>query len=188
MITGRFQFFAIAAVILFFVLLFWLLKKKRLSLRYTLLWMLSGVIMLILAVFPRLLDSFARMIGIYSSVNALFAVILFCGLMLMISFTVIVSREKQEIVRAVQKIAVLEKRLQDLEEKAAKAQTGGEAGMSGETAGIKPTDWRAESERTGSSGTETGTSGVGTESAPKKPKKITREEIERVLGEGRMKS
>ena len=87
MITGRFQFFAIAAVILFFVLLFWLLKKNRLSLRYTLLWMLSGVIMLILAVFPRLLDSFARMIGIYSSVNALFAVILFCGLMLMISFT-----------------------------------------------------------------------------------------------------
>jgi hypothetical protein len=117
MITGRFQFFAIAAVALFFLLVFFLLKKNRLSLRYSLLWMLSGVIMLVLALFPGLLDRFARLIGIYSSVNALFAVIFFCGLMLMISFTVIVSREKQEIVRSIQRTALLEKRIQDLEKR-----------------------------------------------------------------------
>jgi len=115
MITGRFQFFAIAAAVLFFVLLIWLLKKNRLSLKYCLLWLLSGIIMLILAVFPGVLDGFARMIGIYSSVNALFAVILFCGMMLMISFTVIVSREKQEIVKMVQRIALLENRIRELE-------------------------------------------------------------------------
>lgn len=117
MITGRFQFFAIAAVALFFLLVFFLLKKNRLSLRYSLLWLLSGVIMLVLALFPGLLDRFARLIGIYSSVNALFAVIFFCGLMLMISFTVIVSREKQEIVRSIQRMAVLEKRIQELEKR-----------------------------------------------------------------------
>ena len=117
MITGRFQFFAIAAVALFFLLVFFLLKKNRLSLRYSLLWLLSGVIMLVLALFPGLLDRFARLIGIYSSVNALFAVIFFCGLMLMISFTVIVSREKQEIVRSIQRTALLEKRIQDLEKR-----------------------------------------------------------------------
>ena len=117
MITGRFQFLAIAAVALFFLLVFFLLKKNRLSLRYSLLWLLSGVIMLVLALFPGLLDRFARLIGIYSSVNALFAVIFFCGLMLMISFTVIVSREKQEIVRSIQRTALLEKRIQDLEKR-----------------------------------------------------------------------
>ena len=117
MITGRFQFFAIAAVALFFLLVFLLLKKNRLSLRYSLLWILSGIIMLVLAIFPGLLDRFARLIGIYSSVNALFAVIFFCGLMLMISFTVIVSREKQEIVRSIQRTALLEKRIQELEKR-----------------------------------------------------------------------
>ena len=117
MITGRFQFFAIAAVALSFLLVFFLLKKNRLSLRYSLLWLLSGVIMLVLALFPGLLDRFARLIGIYSSVNALFAIIFFCGLMLMISFTVIVSREKQEIVRSIQRTALLEKRIQDLEKR-----------------------------------------------------------------------
>ena len=115
MITGRFQFFAIAAAVLFFVLLGWLLKKNRLSLKYCLLWLLSGIIMLILALFPGVLDWFSHVIGIYSSVNALFAVILFCGMMLMISFTVIVSREKQEIVKMVQRIALLENRIRELE-------------------------------------------------------------------------
>ena len=115
MITGRFQFFAIAAAVLFFVLLGWLLKKNRLSLKYCLLWLLSGIIMLILALFPGVLDWFSHVIGIYSSVNALFAVILFCGMMLMISFTVIVSREKQEIVKMVQRIALLENQIRELE-------------------------------------------------------------------------
>ena len=117
MITGRFQFFAIAAAVLFFVLLVWLLKRNRLSLKYCLLWLLSGIIMLVLAVFPGVLDWFSHVIGIYSSVNALFAVILFCGMMLMISFTVIVSREKQEIVKMVQRIALLENRIRELEKK-----------------------------------------------------------------------
>ena len=117
MITGRFQFFALAAAVLFFVLLVWLLKRNRLSLKYCLLWLLSGIIMLVLAVFPGVLDWFSHAIGIYSSVNALFAVILFCGMMLMISFTVIVSREKQEIVKMVQRIALLENRIRELEKK-----------------------------------------------------------------------
>ncbi len=64
MITGRFQFFAIAAAVLFFVLLVWLLKRNRLSLKYCLLWLLSGIIMLVLAVFPGVLDWFSHAIGI----------------------------------------------------------------------------------------------------------------------------
>lgn len=141
MITGRFQFFAIAAVVLFFFLVLLLLKQKRLSLRYSLLWLLSGVIMLVLAVFPGLLDRFARLIGIYSSVNALFAVIFFCGLMLMISFTAIVSREKQEIVRSLQRIAILEKRIRDLETRLAEGAAGEAARPAGkpeEPAGTSP--------------------------------------------------
>ena len=115
MISDRLQIFAIIMVACFFVSLIMLLKKGKLSLRYSLLWGFSGLLMLILAVFPGTLDWFARLIGVYSSVNALFAVILFCGMLLMISFTVIVSKEKQEIVRLVQKMALLENRIEALE-------------------------------------------------------------------------
>lgn len=115
MITPKMQIVAVIAVALFFVMLIWLLRKNRMELRYALLWFFCGVFMLVLALFPGLLDRFARFIGIYSSVNALFAVALFLALMLILSLTSIASREKQEIVRLIQELAVLENRVGKLE-------------------------------------------------------------------------
>ena len=115
MITSRIQIFAIIAVIIFFAIIFLLMKKNRFEPRYTLLWIFSGFVMLLLALFPRLLDWFARLVGIYTPVNALFAAIIFIILMLMISFTSIISKEKQEIVRLIQELAILENRVRELE-------------------------------------------------------------------------
>ncbi len=112
MITPKMQIVAVIAVILFFGILVWLLRKNRMELRYALLWFICGVIMLILALFPKMLDRFAAFVGIYSSVNALFAVTLFFALMLTLSLTSIASREKQEIVRLIQELAVLENRVE----------------------------------------------------------------------------
>lgn len=115
MISHRLQIVAIVAVLLFFFCLIKLLKKNQFAMKYTLLWMLSGVIMLVLAVFPQILDWFAGLIGVYSSVNALLAVLICCGIMLMISFTAIISNEKKEIVRLVQEMAIIDNRLRKLE-------------------------------------------------------------------------
>lgn len=115
MITTRLQICAIVLVLLFLAVIIWLLRKNQLSMKYSLLWIFSGILMLILALFPEVLDAFASLIGVYSSVNALFAVLLFCGLVLMISFTVIVSREKKEIVRLTQEISLLDERIRKQE-------------------------------------------------------------------------
>lgn len=115
MISNRLQIVAIIAIIVFFLCLFKLLKKNNFATKYTLLWILSGIIMLVLAVFPQLLDGFAGLIGVYSSVNALLAVLICCGIMLMISFTAIISNEKKEIVRLVQEMAIIDNRLRKLE-------------------------------------------------------------------------
>ena len=117
MITPRLQLVAIFVIALFFVFLFTMLKKNQVALKYALLWMFSGLILLILAVFPGILDSFSRLIGVYSSVNALFAVLVGFIIILMISLTSIVSSEKREIVRLVQELSVLENRVRELEQK-----------------------------------------------------------------------
>ena len=117
MITPRLQLVAIFVIALFFIFLFTMLKKNQVALKYALLWMLSGLILLILAVFPGILDSFSRLIGVYSSVNALFAVLVGFIIILMISLTSIVSSEKREIVRLVQELSVLENRVRELEQK-----------------------------------------------------------------------
>ena len=119
MITQRLQWFAIVVGILFLVMMIELIRKNRVALKYALLWLFSGILLLLLAIFPQLLDSMARMIGIYSPVNALFAVLLCCGLVLMISFSVIMSGNKKAIVRLTQEMSLLENRIRRLEGKQA---------------------------------------------------------------------
>ena len=119
MITQRLQWFAIIVGILFLVMMIELIRKNKVALKYALLWLFSGVLMLLLAIFPQLLDKMARLIGIYSPVNALFAVLLCCGLVLMISFSVIMSGNKKAIVRLTQEISLMENRIRELEGKQA---------------------------------------------------------------------
>ena len=119
MITPRLKWFALIAGILFLVMMIELIRKKKVALKYALLWLLSGVVMLVLAIFPQLLDTMAGLIGVYDPVNALFAILLCCGLMLMISFSVIVSGNKKAIVKLTQEISLLENRIRELEGKAA---------------------------------------------------------------------
>ena len=119
MITQRLQWFAIIVGILFLVMMIELIRKKKVALKYALLWLLSGVVMLVLAIFPQLLDTMAGLIGVYDPVNALFAILLCCGLMLMISFSVIVSGNKKAIVKLTQEISLLENRIRELEGKTA---------------------------------------------------------------------
>ena len=116
MMTRTLQVFMLAAVVVYFIFLFRLLRQNKLNLKYSLLWIISGIIMLILAVFPRLLDFFSGIVGIFSPVNALFAVLFFCGIIILISLTAIVSALNERIKRMTQTIALLENRLRQMEQ------------------------------------------------------------------------
>ena len=115
MISQKLQIFMLLAVALYFVILFKLLQKKRLNLKYTLLWIISGFLMLVLAAFPKTLNIFANMIGVYEPTNALFALIFFCIIMILMSLTAIVSKLNERVKRLTQSIALLEKRMRDQE-------------------------------------------------------------------------
>ena len=116
MISRTLQIVMLLAVAVYFILLYLLLKKRSLHLKYTLLWIFSGVLMLALAVFPRLLDWFAALIGIYEPTNALFSLIFFCVIIILMSLTAIVSKQNERTKRLAQTIALLEKRVRELEE------------------------------------------------------------------------
>lgn len=116
MMTRTLQIFMLLAIALYFLLLFFMLRKKVLGLKYTLLWMLSGFLMLTVAIFPKLLDYLSGFLGIYDPTNALYALILFCVIIILMSLTSMFSglNEKNKIL--VQTIALLEKRVRELEE------------------------------------------------------------------------
>lgn len=105
----------IFAILCYFIIVFYLLKKQILSLKYTLLWLLTGVVLGILVAAPELLSMFVGALGIELPVNGLFTVAIGFILMILMSLTAIVSGFNKKIRVLVQQIAILEKRIRELE-------------------------------------------------------------------------
>lgn len=78
--------------------------------------------MLVLAIFPQLLVWFAALVGIYEPTNALFAFVIFCVIMILISLTAIASKLNEKSKQVIQAVALIEKRVRDLEERENKPQ------------------------------------------------------------------
>ncbi len=103
------------AVALYFVILFNILSRRRLNLRYSLLWIISGFIMLVIGVFPEIMTFLTRLIGIKEPANGLFALVCFCLIIILMSITAIVTTLNEKCTRLVQTVALLEKRIRELE-------------------------------------------------------------------------
>lgn len=105
----------IIGMLIYFYILFYLIKKKSLNLKYTLLWIFSGLIMLIILIFPNIMISITKFLGIVDTTNGLFALIIFFILIILMSITGIVSKMKEKNKQLVQQCALLEKRVRELE-------------------------------------------------------------------------
>lgn len=115
MIPSLLRMVLIIALIIYFVIILIFLKNKTLELKYTLLWMVAGVILAILVAWPEILSGFVRLIGIQSNMNGLFIMAFAFVIMIMMSLTSIVSKQANKIKILIQTLAILEKRIRDLE-------------------------------------------------------------------------
>jgi Uncharacterized conserved protein (DUF2304). len=86
-----------------------------LNLKYTLLWLFAGVIMLVVALFPQIISIFTHMVGVITPSNALFSILIFFILLILMSLTAIVSKLKEQNKRLIQQIGIMEKRIRDVE-------------------------------------------------------------------------
>lgn len=122
MIDLKLQIVLLISMLGYFAILIYFLKKKRLTTKYTLLWLLSGVLMLVMVVFPQLLPFFAGLFGFDVPANMLFAVIFFCIFVLLIFLTSVVTKLNERTTKLTQSLAILEKRVRELEAEKEKEQ------------------------------------------------------------------
>ena len=120
MLPRRLTITLILAVVIFFAVVLWLLKKRRLALKYTLLWFLTGFLLLLLVAFPGLMSRLASLAGIQSRMNALYIFLIAFLIILVLSLTSIASRQTDRIRSLAQAMAVLEEKVRKLE----KGETG----------------------------------------------------------------
>ena len=112
------QLFLLLAITLYFFALVHFSRRKRVEPKYMLLWIISGVMMIALTLFPTLLNQVSSLLGIYDPTNALFAIVLFCVIIILMALTAILSHHNADIIRLVQENALLEQRIRELENKA----------------------------------------------------------------------
>jgi len=111
------RIFALVLITIYFVVIFRLLKKKKFALKYSLLWFLAGILMLIVVIWPDVLVWGAELLGIEVPSNGLFAICILLEIMIMISITSVISDFANRMKSMVQNMALMEKRIRILEEK-----------------------------------------------------------------------
>jgi hypothetical protein len=111
----RIQLLAIVVAGGLFFLVFELVRRKRLMERYALLWLGSTVVLLGLAVWKNLLITVSSAVGIYYAPSALFAVALAFILMLLLHFSLVISRLADQNKVLAQKLSLLQQRVEQLE-------------------------------------------------------------------------
>jgi hypothetical protein len=112
----RIQIVAIAAAGGLLLFVFELLRRRALQERYALIWLASGAVLLGLAIWQGLLENLADLLGIAYPPNALFLVAFGFVLVLLLHFSLAISRLTEETKILGQEVARLDERLREREQ------------------------------------------------------------------------
>jgi hypothetical protein len=104
----RIQIVAIVAAGVLLVILLELVRRRRLLERYALLWLLSALVLLGLSIWRGLLETVADAIGVAYPPNALFLIAFGFVLVLLLHFSLAVSRLSDQTKVLAQRLALLE--------------------------------------------------------------------------------
>lgn len=115
----RLQIVAITAAAGLLMVLLELVRRRRLLERYALLWLFSAVVLLGLSVWAGLLEFVANLIGVAYPPNALFLIAFGFVMVLLLHFSLAVSRLSDQTKVLAQRLALMEERLHRHEQAAA---------------------------------------------------------------------
>jgi hypothetical protein len=104
-----------SATLLFLVLE--LIRRGRLKERYSLLWLFSSVVLLILSLSRSLLEFFSQLIGIYYAPSLLFLIAFVFLLLITLHFSAVISGLSDKNKRLAQELALLKQEMELLSKK-----------------------------------------------------------------------
>jgi hypothetical protein len=102
---------AIGLAIVISLLIFELVRRRHLMERYAILWLVAGATVLVLAVWNGLLRTLAHAVGIHYIPSALFAVTFLFVLVMLVHFSMTISRLSDQNTILAQRLALLQARV-----------------------------------------------------------------------------
>ena len=135
-LTSQARIVAALLAIAFMVMILELIRRHRLQERYSVIWFVAGIAILAGAAFPDLLRVLANALGVRDVTIALFSLLFLLLLGLALSFSVILSRQAEQITRLAQEQAL---------ESAREDGAGSDGGAGGAERSLKAEEERLES-------------------------------------------
>ena len=114
--TGRLQLYMIIGAVILLAVIFSLLKRGLMSVKYSLLWLLLAVCLVIAAAVPYTVFVLRDMLDIQMPVNLIFLLMFCFVLVVLLSLSVAITQLAEKCKRLTQANAIMEKRLRDLED------------------------------------------------------------------------
>jgi hypothetical protein len=111
------QIISIIGSLIFIAFILELIRRKKLKEAYALIWGIMSIVFLILACWMEALDFISELIGIKYGPATLFLVLLMTVILILIQFSVIISKQTDKIKNLTQESSLLKERLERLEKK-----------------------------------------------------------------------
>lgn len=101
------KLFSLLFILLLFLFVTIYVKKNKISIKYSLVWYASIVILTLFTIFPSLLGFVTKFFGIEVSSNFIFAFMIGVLFFITISLTIIVSEDQKKIKMLIQEISII---------------------------------------------------------------------------------
>lgn len=92
-------------VLIFFVL--YLVKGRKISVKYSLVWIMPCAILLLFTLVPGIMISFTKLLGFQTASNMILVLLMCFVMVVILALTVIVSKQNEKIRLLVQEISIL---------------------------------------------------------------------------------
>ena len=115
MTSLRLTVFGVVIAVVLLVLVLELVRSRRLQERYAILWLLTGLVLLVLSIWSSAIQALSDLVGIAYPPALLFAVSLVFVVIVLLHYSTVISRLAQQNVALAQSIALLEERLRRIE-------------------------------------------------------------------------
>ena len=107
----------IIVVLLFILLILKSIRRKKMNITFSLIWIVIGVLLIIAAIVPHFIENVSKAMGFETPSNMLFCVTIFIAFCLILNLTSIASMEHKKNTILIQEVSILKKRVEELEKK-----------------------------------------------------------------------
>jgi hypothetical protein len=109
--TTNLRVFLLLFSAVFLYIIFRSVARGRLQLKYALMWIVVGIVLIVSALFPGIVSLFSELLGFHVASNMVFMIAIVLILAVCLSLTMIVSWQSRDIRVLIERVSLLEKKL-----------------------------------------------------------------------------